>query len=100
MEFEWNEEKRGQVLRERGVDMVRAARIFEGFCAQKEDRREEYGEKRFVAIGLVEDECFVLVWTPRGNKRRLITAWKGGRDERQDYEDSHAGRNPRNGSPG
>jgi len=64
---------------------------------KKKDRREEYGEKRFVAIGLVEDECFVLVWAHRGNKRRLITAWKGGRDERQDYEDSHAGRNPRNG---
>ena len=48
------------------------------------DDRRDYGEER-VSIGMVDDECFVVVHTQRGDIRRLITAWKGGRHERASY---------------
>ncbi|KQT85924.1 BrnT family toxin [Aurantimonas sp. Leaf443] len=95
--FEWDERKRASNERKHGVDLLRAARIFEGEVLEAPDRRRDYGEPRFIAIGLVGDDCFVLVWTPRNGRRRLISAWKGGRDERQIHQDRVSGRNPRDG---
>lgn len=88
MEIEYDEEKRQAVLNERGVDIVYAAGIFEGETLIRIDDRADYGEPRYIALGMVENECFVVVYTERGDKLRLITAWKGGRSERSQYENS------------
>ncbi len=88
LEFEWDENKRQQVIIERGVDILYAAGIFEGSVLTSEDLRENYGERRFVSLGLVEGECFVVVHTERDRGIRLITAWKGGRNDRARYEAS------------
>ena len=86
MEFEWDEPKRQKVIAKRDVDMVYAAGIFEDDVLTRPDDREDYGEERLISLGLVEDECFVVVHTERNGITRLITAWKGGRDERSAYE--------------
>ena len=85
MDFDWDENKRGQVIRERGVDMLYAAQIFEGEILTRVDDRADYGEVRLISLGMVEGECFVVVHTEREGLTRLITAWKGGRDERSQY---------------
>lgn len=74
MEFEWDEEKRLKVIAERRVDMLYAALIFDGPVITRIDDRRNYGETRFIALGLVDDECFVVVYTRRHNTIRLITA--------------------------
>jgi len=63
LEFTWDEEKRASVLAERGVDLVRAGRIFEGWVLTKPDLRKDYGEERFISIGKVGDDYLVLVHT-------------------------------------
>lgn len=93
MEFEWDENKRQQIIIERDIDMVYAASIFEGDVLTRTDVRKDYGEIREISMGLVEDECFVVVHTDRNGITRLITAWKGGRDERSEYEAGIARRN-------
>ncbi|WP_210405414.1 BrnT family toxin [Rhodophyticola sp. CCM32] len=50
MEFEWDEEKRQATLKERGVDLLYAALIFEGKTLTREDNREDYGEVRFASL--------------------------------------------------
>jgi uncharacterized DUF497 family protein len=90
--FEWDENKRQQVIKERGVDMVYAALIFEGEVLTRVDDREDYGEVRLISLGVVDDDCFVVVHTERKGSTRLTTAWKGGRDERAQYEASIARR--------
>jgi uncharacterized DUF497 family protein len=92
MEFEWDEDKRLKVIAERRVDMLHAALMFEGPIVSRIDDRRDYGETRLIALGLVDDECFVVVYTKRGDTIRLITAWKGGRDERIQYEEGIARR--------
>lgn len=92
MEFEWDEDKRLKVIAERRVDMLHAALISDGPVVTRIDDRKDYGETRLIALGLVEDECFVVVYTRRGDTIRLITAWKGGRDERIQYEEGIARR--------
>lgn len=86
MFFEWDERKREQTIRECGVDMVYAAQIFEGPVLARVDDRQDYGEERFIAVGMVDDECLVVVYSLRGDRIRLITAWKGGRDGRSRYQ--------------
>jgi uncharacterized DUF497 family protein len=86
--FEWSEEKRQEVLEKHGVDVLYAALIFEGITLTRVDDREDYGETRFISLGLVEDVPCVVVHTRRGDNIRLITAWKGGRAEYERYKKS------------
>ena len=91
MQFEWDEAKRQRVIAERGVDRLYAALIFEGPVLTRRDNRRDYGEDRMISLGMVEDECFVVVHTTRDDAVRLITAWKGGRDDRDIYQACIAG---------
>ena len=93
MEFEWDEDKRLQVLAERGIDLIRAARIFRGEVLTKVDARAGYGEVREVSVGLVDEECYVVVHTLRDGIVRLVTAWKGGRRVKAEYQEGIARRN-------
>ena len=90
MEFEWDEAKRQQTIASRGVDILKAARIFEGCVLNAVDARQDYGEERYRAIGMVGEDCFVLIYTQREAVICLITAWKGGRHERKRYQASIA----------
>lgn len=92
VEFEWDENKRRKTIVERDVDILHAAGIFEGNVLTRVDDRADYGEERLISMGMVEDECFIVVHTERNGVTRLITAWKGGRDERSYYEASIARR--------
>jgi uncharacterized protein len=92
LEFEWHEQKRRAVIQEHGVDMLYAALIFEQPVLTRVDDRKDYGEVRLISLGMVADECFVVVHTKRKGRTRLITAWKGGRDDRAQYEASIARR--------
>lgn len=84
--FQWDEAKRQQTIEKHGVDILYAARIFKGEVLTRIDDREDYGEQRYISLGLVEDEPYVVVYTERNGAVRLITAWKGGRLERSAYE--------------
>ena len=86
MPFEWSETKRREVLEQRGVDILYAALIFEGDTLTKIDDREDYGETRFISLGLVDDVPYIVVHTKRGENTRLITAWKGGRGDYEKYK--------------
>jgi uncharacterized DUF497 family protein len=92
LEFEWHEKKRQEVISEHGVDMLYAGLIFEDEVLTRIDDRKDYGEVRLISLGMVGDECLVVVHTERNGRIRLITAWKGGRDERAQYQESIARR--------
>jgi uncharacterized DUF497 family protein len=74
------------------VDFIDAMLIFEGSVFTKPDLRRDYGEERFVAVGFVGTECFVVVYTDRNGVRRLISAWRGGRTDYEQYQAHYSGR--------
>jgi uncharacterized protein len=86
MLFQWDERKRQEVIKTRGVDILYAAHIFHDTVVTRVDDRENYGEERLISLGMVGDECFVVIHTERDGETRLITAWKGGRIEREQYQ--------------
>ena len=88
MKFEWDDEKRQQNTSKHGVDLIHTALIFEEPTLTKIDDRLDYGEERFISIGLVNGTAFVVVHTQRGENIRLISAWKGGRKDYEKYQKS------------
>lgn len=68
------------------MDFAFAARIFEGDTVEWEDARREYGERRVVAIGHVEDLALIVVYTPRADAARIISARRASRRERRAYD--------------
>ena len=93
MEFEWDDTKRRDVIAKHGVDMVLAATMFAGVTVTAEDGRTDYGEVRHVAIGRVDDDLLIVVFTEWGDQIRLISARKGGRRDRRRFEAGLIGRN-------
>lgn len=91
MEYEWDENKRMTNIDKHQVDFRVAAFIFEGETVREPDNRYDYGEERYLSIGFVGGECFVVAHTERDSVIRLISAWKGGRRERRKYQALYAG---------
>ena len=82
MDVEWDEEKSVLNLARRGFGFDFAARIFEGPVIEWPDDRRDYGEERIIALGCVDGEWLVVVYTWRGEARRIISARMASRKER------------------
>ena len=65
--------RRRRTLAERGLDMRRAKEVFAGVHFTRADDRFDYGEPRFVTVGMLDSRLVVFVWTPRGSARRIIS---------------------------
>jgi uncharacterized DUF497 family protein len=84
--FEWDDVKRLENIEERGVDFRIAAQIFlNPPFIEADDTREDYGEDRYRAMGSVDGETYLVVYTWRGETRRIITAWRVGEDGKERY---------------
>ena len=76
MKIEFDPIKRGQTLLHRGLDFADCQRAFEGVTYTFEDIRKGYGETRFITWALMRSRLVVIVWTPRGAVRRIISLRK------------------------
>jgi hypothetical protein len=83
MLFEWDERKRKANLAKHHIDFLDAAKIFDGPVFENSDDR--HAEHRVVAVGLMEDIEIVVVFVYRGTRRRIISARRAHRSERQEY---------------
>jgi hypothetical protein len=88
MEFEWDPDKNERNIERRGIDFVWAIEIFHGPVIEWIDQRREYGEERWIAIGDVDTIVLTLVYTWRGTRRRIISAWKAHDHQRKAYRQS------------
>jgi uncharacterized DUF497 family protein len=86
MDLEFDQDKRDKTLLERGLDFARAAEVFEGVYFTGRDERFEYEEERFITIGKLDASLVVLVWTPRGKVRRIISMRKANDREKAFYK--------------
>ena len=86
MGFEWDEKKRQANLARHGVDFLDAALIFEGSVLTRIDDRQDYGEVREISLGMADDMVYCVTHTRRGDRIRIISAWKGGAKEHAEYQ--------------
>lgn len=87
MRFEWDDEKNKSNIRKHGFDFADAWEIFEAPLLAGLDEREDYGEDRWIGIGLLRGRIIVVVFTERDTETiRLISLRKASRHERINYE--------------
>ncbi|MBF0155056.1 MAG: BrnT family toxin [Magnetococcales bacterium] len=73
MKITYDPMKRDKTLIERGLDFDDTPRIFSGSSVTLSDDRKDYGEKRFITFGLLLGRMVAVVWTLRGDARRIIS---------------------------
>lgn len=84
----WHPHKREANLRKHGIDFLAACRIFDGPTVEFDDDHRDYGERRIGAFGEADGLVMFVVYTWRAGRRRLISARKAGRDEREAYRNA------------
>jgi uncharacterized DUF497 family protein len=84
--FEWDERERDTNFTKHGVDFELAKLIFDDTILAFPDTRCDYGEVRIGAYGKVNGIVLFVVYTQRGECRRLISARKAGTEECKWYE--------------
>lgn len=85
MNFVWDEGKRIANRRKHGLDFADAHRVFAGPMVLFEDDREDYGEQRMIAVGLLDVLVVLIVHVESTNSIRLISMRKADRDETHLY---------------
>mgnify|MGYP006450393325 CR=1 FL=1 len=88
MDFEWNEVKRMENLRKHGLDFLDAPTLFGGPMLTRADTRDDYGESRWIGIGILESVCVIVAFTERsdGEVIRIISMRKALSHERKAFE--------------
>lgn len=86
-EFEWDPHKSERCFNERGVDFAYATAVFRDLMPLVYlDERFVYGEQRYQIIGMIEHRVFVVAFTIRDNRIRIISARKANQREKKLYE--------------
>ena len=84
MRFTWSERKRAINLKEHGLDLIDAPRVFEGLTFSYEDDRFAYGEQRFITLGLLAGVPVSIAHTESDDEIRIISFRKAtGREARR-----------------
>jgi uncharacterized protein len=83
--FDWDEGKRQANLAKHGVDFAEASSFEWGSAVLRPDMRRDYGETRIEATGFIGDRLHVLLYTPRGPVRRVISLRRANRREIRDW---------------
>ena len=88
MGYEWDARKARANLTKHGVDFADAALVLEDPLALTRPDPDAEREERFVTLGLDPlGRLLVVVWTPRGQRIRLISARRATAAERRQYEE-------------
>jgi uncharacterized DUF497 family protein len=82
--FEWDQSKEKLNKEKHGLDFDTASCIWDDVVIERNDPRN-YGETRIVADGVVDGRVLAVVYTWRGDARRIISARRADRNEREKY---------------
>lgn len=82
MKVTYDPSKRDRTLAERGLDFRRAADVFAGVTLEVEDTRYVYGEQRIICYGQLVGRMVVVVYSPRGADRHIISMRKANEREK------------------
>jgi uncharacterized DUF497 family protein len=86
--YEWDPAKAEANLKKHGVSFADAVTVFDDEFALTREDPDAHDEQRFVTLGMdATGDLLVVVHTYRATHSiRLISAWKGDRSQRKQYE--------------
>ena len=86
MKLVWDTQKRNKNLQKHGLAFEDAYQVFMRPALEFLDDRFEYGEDRWVAIGMLGVQCVAVVYTEQGEALRVISMRKATKEEQNAYE--------------
>lgn len=88
--FQWDEAKAAANYAKHGVTFDSARRVFaDPFAVEQIDDRHDYGEVRYVILGMVESRLLAVAYTERGGIIRIISARAAEPFERREYHEQN-----------
>ena len=84
--WDWDESKRQATLLLRGLDFAMVNQFDLDTAVIDPDDRRDYGEPRFKATGMIGGRLFIVIFTPRGERFRLISLRKANTREKREWE--------------
>ena len=88
MKVEWDEEKNKENIRKHELDFADAWEIFSAPMLTNLDTREDYGEDRWVGIGLLRNFVVIVVYAEIEDVIRIISLRKALKHERTRFEEA------------
>ena len=90
-DFEWDDEKAARNLARHGVSFEAARLAFDDpFAVVREDRRRDYGEDRYILLGMVENHLLAVVHAQPDARIRIISARLAEPRERRRYHEENS----------
>lgn len=86
MEISFDPSKNERNIIERGMSFTAVEQLDWPTAIIKEDVRQNYGERRYLALGLIGDRLHALVFTPRKDRVHVISLRKANPREVKGYE--------------
>jgi uncharacterized DUF497 family protein len=87
MRITYDPNKRAKTLEERGLDFADASLVFKGAIYEFEDTREDYQEKRIIAVGHLAGRMVIVGYVRRGNTRHIFSMRKANEREIKKYQE-------------
>ena len=88
MTYTWDEEKNRVNIRKHGIDFLDVSAMSQHPMVTFLDQRQDYGEDRWIGIGILKTLLAVVVFTePKPDTVRIISARKATRNEERIYRD-------------
>lgn len=87
MKLEWDEAKNRANIRKHGLDFADAEEMFRGVLVVHPDTREDYGEDRWIGLGMIGGRLAAVIFAVRSPETiRIISLRKADHEEREEYE--------------
>jgi uncharacterized DUF497 family protein len=89
-DFEWDDAKAAQNFAYHGVSFETAKRVFDDpFATERLDDRADYGEDRYILIGMVDNRILCVIYTLRNGTIRIISARGAEPSEKRRYHEDN-----------
>jgi uncharacterized DUF497 family protein len=85
MQYEWDEAKRQSNIHKHGIDFLGIEKVFAGRTVTILDDRIDYGEPRFVTVGLLQGHVVIIAHTETDEVIRIISVRKATKNEEISY---------------
>jgi uncharacterized DUF497 family protein len=83
--FTWDDRKSKTNLKKHGIDFADAETVFAELVLTFADDRFDYGEHRFVTVGMLNDIVVVVAHTEIDEEIRIISMRKATKNEQKIY---------------
>ena len=86
MEISFDPARQKRNLAKHGLDLADAGEVLEGRCLERFDDRRDYGEDRWLAIGMLRGKVVACAWAESGDDEvRVISLRKADKDEEEEW---------------